>query len=101
MKIERLGQILIKPGAQPEFPFSILLARGQRDRFFPGLTLFRFHHQVEPAAVGQPDIADQDFKAQMTEQAQGILHVGRGDDLMTTVIEETREDFAAVLVILD
>lgn len=67
MKVERLGQIFIKPGAQPEFPFSVLFVRSQRDRFFPRLTLLRFNHQLEPASVGESDIAHQDFKTEVSE----------------------------------
>lgn len=89
MEVERLRQIFVKSGLQSEFPVPVLLARGQRDRFLPWLTLLRFRHQLEPVAIGQSNIARQDFKTQVPEQDQRVLYVRRGRDLMATVGQET------------
>ena len=89
VKVERLGEVFIEAGAQPAFLLLALLVRGQGDGFFPRLPLLRFHHQVEPASVGQSDVAHQHFKTEMTEQDQRILHGRRGRNFMAAVGEET------------
>ena len=99
MEVERLREIFIESRAQPEFAF--LLAGGQRNRFLPWLTLFRFRHQFEPTPVREPNIAEQDFETQVGEQGQRILHVRRGRDFIAAVGQETGKDFAAVLMILN
>ena len=89
MEVKRLGQIFVKSGPQPEFPFPVPLVPRQRDRFLPRLTLLRFRHKIESAAVRQPNVAYQDFKTQVVEQDQRVLHVRRSRDLMATMSQET------------
>ncbi len=99
MKVEWLRQVFVKSGANSKF--ALLRVRCQGDGFFPGLTLSRFGHQVEPASVGEPNIAEQDFETQVVKQNQRVLHVGRGRDLIAAVGQETGKDLATVRVILD
>lgn len=89
MEVERLREILIEAGAQPALLFLALRLRGQGDCFFPRLPLLRFGNQIEPASIGQSDIAHQHLETEVAEQDQRILHVGRGQDLMAAVGEET------------
>jgi len=101
VKVEGLRQVLIKSGAQAELHFFALSMGGERDRFFPGLPFFRFHHQVKTASVGQTDVAHERFKTQVVEQAQRVLHGCGRHDLVAAMTEETGKNFAAIRVIFD
>ena len=67
MEVERLGEVFIKAGPQTELLLAAALVRGQGNRFFPGLPLFCLDHEIEPVAIGQADVADQDIEAQILQ----------------------------------
>lgn len=101
MEVKRLGEILIKAGPQPALFLAAAFVRGQGDRFFPGLSLFCLHHQVEAGAIGEPDVAHEHIKTQILQEAQSVLHVARTRNFVAAMNQQIRENDTAIFVVFD
>jgi hypothetical protein len=101
MEVERLGEIFVEAGEQPKLLLSRSLVTGQCNGLFPRLPLLRFDHQLETASIRQPDVTHQHVEPQIAKQAQGVLHVARGRDLVTAMNQKIRKNDSTIFMVLD
>ena len=99
MEVKWLRQVFIESGAEAVFDFLRVFMTCESDGFLPGLALFCFDHQIEPAPIGQTNVADEGIEVQMVEQKQRVPDVTCIRNLMATMSEQIGKDQPALVVI--
>ena len=76
-------------------------ARGQRDRFYFRLKPLGFGHEIEPVAIRQTKVAQQNIHAHVLEKLQRIGHATGRDHLMIRASQKVRENSTGILMIFN
>jgi len=100
LKIDRFREVKIETGLQARFALFGRCPTGQRDRF-QGLLLFGFANEVEPVAVRQGEVADEDIKLHCVETAARFLKVFRRDRAATAPVQQESKNSSRVGVIFN
>lgn len=100
MKIDRLGQKMVESRLPAEFTIFIRCAPGQCDGLHHWQTSLRLRHQLECVAIGQADIAQQDFKGHFPEEIRGFCQIAGNGDRMPAVNQKFRDYVPALAVVL-
>jgi len=100
MKVNRLGQKMVESRLSAEFTILIRCPSGQCDGLHHGQTSLRLRHQLECVAIGQADIAQQDFKRHFPEEIGGFCQIAGNGDHMPAVNQKLRDYVPALAVVL-
>ncbi len=92
---------MIKAGAAAEFAIGLCGTRGNGDCLFQRLTLPRFANEIQPIAVRQAEIADQNVEAQVLEELDRIVKIFSDHNLVAGANEKFGKSEARVAMIFD
>ena len=101
MKIERLGQVMIEPGAFAKLLIVLRTAAGQRDGNELRMHRLRASDELESVAIGQAEVAQKDIDRCLLEQVQRLGDTGSGHGLMSAVFQQIGEHCPRILMILN
>ncbi len=83
------------------FAIFVTRPRGQGNGVLDRLALARFTDEVEPIAIRQSEIADQNVEAKILEQGEGIVKIFRRSHMIADADEQPGEGSTRVIMVFD
>ena len=100
VEVDRFGKMEIEAGFFPA-PDIFVLVKSSKGYAFDGLLSFNLRDHIVAASVGQADVAQDDVELLRLNNLQRALHAIGGQNLVTEMTEETRQDLERFPVVLD